>query len=410
MREGIAFFRAAVGAVFRGGGAYTRWMAFLLVVMAVGGAAWAYQLQHGLDVTSLSDHVPWGVYIANFTYLIGLAAAAVMLVIPAYVYHDEAMHDVVLLAEILAVAVLVMCLLFVTVDVGRPDRLWHMVPGVGRFNFPVSMLAWDVVVVAGYLAINLYVVTYLLYTKFAGRAPRRALYWPVVALGMGWAIGIHTVTAFLYCSVGGRPAWHSAVMAPRFLASAFASGPALMIVVLTLVRDLMGFPLKDAVLARLRQVVAVAMLINLFFLGTEVFTELYPATLPSASTRNLLVGLHGHWLFVPYIWSSIVLNVLGTAALVVPRLHRRPRVLLAGCCAVVVGVWIGKGMGLIIPGFVPSPLGEIVEYSPSMVEFLVSMGIWAAGAALLTLLLKVAVPIEMGTLRHAHRGGSVRSP
>ena len=113
-----------------------------------------------------------------------MAAAAVMLVIPAYVYDDHALHDVVVLGELLAVAVLTMCLMFVMVDIGRPDRFWHLIPVIGRFNWPISMLTWDVIVLNGYLVLNFYITTYLLFTKFRGRTPDRKKYVPFVFLAI----------------------------------------------------------------------------------------------------------------------------------------------------------------------------------------------------------------------------------
>jgi molybdopterin-containing oxidoreductase family membrane subunit len=168
----------------------------------------------------------------------------------------------------------------------------------------------------------------------------------------------------------------------------------------------MGFPVKDAALNRLRQIVAVTMLINLFFFFSEIFTELYSFKHHAASMRYLLFGLHGHTKLVPYIWSAIALDVFAAMVFLTPRLRDRPQILRAGCAAAIVGVWVEKGMGLVIPGFVPSPLGEVLDYSPSFTEFCVSAAIWAAGALLYTLLLKVAVPVELGALRLAREGQS----
>jgi Ni/Fe-hydrogenase subunit HybB-like protein len=399
MRDFIAFVRASLAAVVHGSGAYYRWLAFLGAWMALGGAAAAWQFANGLGVSSLTDQVPWGVYIANFSFLVGLAAASVMVVVPAYVYRDAALHDVSLLGELLAVSALVMCLAFIVVDLGRPDRFWHLLPMLGMFNFPESMLAWDVVVINGYLLINGYVVSYLLFSKYCGRVPNKRRYMPVLLLGVVWAVGIHTIPAFLYAGLGGRPFWHSAVLAPRFLASAFTSGPALLIIALTAVRSYMAFPVRPEALDRLRLIVSVAAVLNLFLTVSEIFVEIYPGTAHSASMRYLLVGLHGHHLLVPYIWSGIALSVFATTVFLARPLHSRPKLLIAACVCAVIGVWIEKGMGLVIPGFIPSSLGEIVEYSPSFIEFCVSAGVWALGAFLYTLLLKVAVPIELGTLR-----------
>jgi len=394
----LAFFRfvkASGGAMARGGRGYYLWLLFLVAWIALGILAYVHQLHVGLVATNMVDQVPWGAYIANFTYLVGMAAAAVMLVIPAYVYDDHALHDVVVLGELMAVAVLVMCLSFVMVDIGRPDRFWHFV----RFNWPASMLSWDVIVLNGYLLLNFYITTYLLFTKFRGKKPDRKKYVPFVFIAIVWAVSIHTVTAFLYSGMGSRPFWNAAILAPRFLASAFAAGPSMVIIALSIIRDRMGFPVKAKAIDRLRQIVAVTMLINLFFFFSEVFTELYSFKEHAASMRYLLFGLRGHHLLVPYIWTAIVLDVFAALVFVTPRLHRSERMLRLGCAAAILGVWAEKGMGLVIPGFLPTPLGEIVEYSPSFTEFCVSAAIWALGALLYTLLLKAAVPIELGQLR-----------
>jgi molybdopterin-containing oxidoreductase family membrane subunit len=400
-------FTTATGrAMLRGSRSYYLWVAFLAAWIALGVVAYLHQLKVGLVASNMVDQVPWGAYIANFTYLVGMAAAAVMLVIPAYVYHDHALHEVVVLGELLAVAVLTMCLMFVMVDIGRPDRAWHLIPVIGRFNWPISMLSWDVIVLNGYLALNFYITTYLLYTKFQGKKPDKKKYVPFVFIAIAWAVSIHTVTAFLYSGMGARPHWNAAILAPRFLASAFAAGPALMIVALSIIRDRMGFPVKDAALNRLRQIVAVTMLINLFFFFSEIFTELYSFKHHAASMRYLLFGLHGHDKLVPYIWAAIALDVFAAVVFTTRRLYQNKNILRAACGAAVLGVWVEKGMGLVIPGFVPSPLGEVVDYVPSFTEFCVSAGIWATGALLYTLLLKAAVPIELGTLTMSGTAGA----
>jgi len=395
------FVMASAGAMARGGRNYYLWLAFLAAWIALGLVAYVHQLNTGLVATNMVDQIPWGAYIANFTYLVGMAAAAVMLVIPAYIYDDHAMHNVVVLGELLAVAVLLMCLMFVMVDIGRPDRFWHLMPVIGRFNWPVSMLTWDIIVLNGYLALNFGITTYILFTKFRGKEPDRKKYVPFVFIAVVWAISIHTVTAFLYSGMGARPHWNAAILAPRFLAGAFAAGPALMIIALSIIRDVMKYPVKDEALNRLRQIIAVTMLINLFFFFSEIFTELYSFKDFAGSMRYMLFGLHGHTKLVPYIWSAIALDVFAAIVFITKRLYSNKNVLRAACGAAVLGVWVEKGMGLVIPGFVPSTLGEIVDYTPSFTEFCVSAAIWAAGAFIFTLLLKAAVPIELGTLRLA---------
>lgn len=368
------------------------WMIALTAVFLVGVNAWANQVNSGMAVTGLSDHVSWGLYIANFTFMVGVAAGAVMMVIPAYLYHDEDMHDVVLLGEMLAVAAIAMCLGFVTVDLGRPDRVWHLIPGIGRFNFPVSMLTWDVIVLSGYLLLNLHVCGYLLYQRFRGLKPQKSFYVPVVLLSIVWAVSIHTVTAFLYCGLGGRPFWNSALLAPRFLASAFVSGPAFIILTMLLLRRVIGVSLKEGPASTLVKIVRVTILINLLMVGSEIFTAFYTGGAHEGAARYLFFGDHGKNGLVPWIWSAIAMNVVAAILFLMPSTTRHVGRLALACVLAFTGCWIEKGMGLIVPGFIPSTLHEFVEYSPSVVEWKVSAGIFALGLLIYTIAIKAALP------------------
>lgn len=393
------FVWKALGVATDGNFAFYAWMTALTAVFLVGVNAFARQTVHGLGLTAMTDQVSWGMYIGNFTFAVGLAAGAVMMVIPAYLYHDEEMHDVVIVGEILAIAAIVVSLAFVNVDLGRLDRAWHLLPGIGRFNWPVSMLTWDVVVLSGYLLINLHVVGYLLYTRFRGATPDPRWYLPFVFLSIVWAVSIHTVTAFLYSGLGGRPFWNSAILAPRFIASAFVSGPAFIVLALQVVRRLTTFHVGDTPIATLVRVLRVTVLLNLFMVGAEVFTELYAGTAHSASARYLYFGLHGHDALVPWIWSAIACNVAAAALF----LSSSPRTALwrvdVACVLAMVGVWVEKGLGLIVPGFVPSTLHELVEYLPNELEWKVTLGVWALGLMVFTLGLKLAVAVFTGQMR-----------
>ncbi|MBI5543639.1 MAG: polysulfide reductase NrfD [Deltaproteobacteria bacterium] len=376
-----------------GSALFYAWMTALTAVALVGANAWAQQLVQGMTVTGMTDHVSWGLYIANFTFMVGVAAGGVMMVIPAYVYGDRKMHAVVIIGEMLAVAAIVMAMLFVLVDLGRPDRFWHLVPGLGQFNWPFSMLAWDVLVLNGYLLLNLHICGYLLYTHFLGRAPAPRWYVPFVFLSIAWAISIHTVTAFLYSGLGGRPLWNSALLAPRFLASAFVSGPAFLVVAMHVAKRFAGLALTGRPVHVLVGILKVTVLLNLFMVLSEVFTEFYGGGAHTASARYLFVGLHGHHALVPWIWTAVALNVFSAAMLYLPGIRERAGLLVLACALTFVGVWIEKGMGLVIPGFIPSTLHEIVEYRPSLTEWKVTAGIWAFGLLVYTLAIKIAAPI-----------------
>jgi molybdopterin-containing oxidoreductase family membrane subunit len=394
VREYARFLARCFRTSFLGDWRYHAWMTGLTVVALLGLNAWCKQLVQGLGTTGLTDHVSWGLYIANFTFLVGMAAAAVMLVIPVYVYRNRELHDLVIFGELLAVAAIVMCLLFVTVDLGRPERFVHL---LRRFNFPISMLTWDVLVLNGYLLLNLHICGYLIYCAYRRRAPSRAFYIPFVFVAILWAISIHTVTAFLYVGLGGRPFWNSAIIAPRFLASAFAAGPAFVILTLQVLRRFTSYTVPPQALVTLKRIATVALTINMFLLGCEVFTEFYTGSAHGVSSHYLFFGLHGHAALVPWIWTAIGLNLGALAVLYLP-IARDPRALNLACAALIVGIWIEKGMGLIVPAFVPSPLGEIVEYSPTWNETLVCLGIWAFGLLLYTILVRVTIPVLSGRL------------
>jgi Ni/Fe-hydrogenase subunit HybB-like protein len=368
-------------------------MVALTAVALVGVNAWAHQVTSGMVLTGMTDHVSWGLYIANFTFAVGLAAGGVMMVIPAYVYDDHDIHDVVIVGEILAIAAIFMSLLFVTVDLGRPDRFWHMMPWIGRFNWPLSMLTWDVVALGGYLLINLHITGYLLYMRFVQRKPDPRWYVPFVFVSIVWAVSIHTVTAFLYAGLGGRPFWNSALLAPRFLASAFVTGPAFIILTLQALRRFGGVIVGQGPVRTLTAILRVTVVINLFMLLSEAFTEFYSGGTHTRAAQYLYFGLDGANGLVPWIWTAIAVNVAACVALLHPASSRSLKVLNAACVAVLIGVWIEKGMGLVIPGFVPSALQEIVEYSPSVVEWKVTAGIWAFGLMVFIVGLKLALPV-----------------
>ena len=400
----IRFIFDGLREMFRGPREYWLWLFVLTVIVVVGAWSYTQQLQSGLVVTGMSDQVSWGFYIANFAFLVGIAAAAVLLVIPAYIFHRQDIKDVVLVGEGLAVAAVTMAMLFVIVDLGRPDRIWHMIPVIGKLNFPISLLAWDVVVLSGYLLLNLAIPFYLLYSRYRGREPNFKLYFPWVVISMFWAISIHTVTAFLFSANPARPFWHTALLGPRFIASAFASGPALIIITLQIVRKISAYKVSQSVIDTLAVIMTIAMQINLFFVGAELFTDFYNEGAHAASIHYLFLGLGGFDSLQPWIWFALTLNVIAVIILMINPLRRKTLTLNIACVLAFVGIWIEKGMGLVIPGFVPTPLGEIFEYAPTMIEYSVSAAIWAFGVLIFTLLAKAVIAIEHGKLRYPDKG------
>jgi Ni/Fe-hydrogenase subunit HybB-like protein len=399
-RASVAFLRNAARSATQGGRGYWIWVGCLLAVMAVGVVAYVHQMKGGLITTAMRDQVSWGFYIGNFTFLVGVAAAAVLLVIPAYVYHWKPIKEVVILGELLAISSIVMCGLFVMVDVGRPDRVWHLIPFLGRLNVPSSLLGWDVLVLNAYLVLNLVIVTYLLFALFRGREPNKKFFLPLVLFSIPAAIGIHTVTAFLYNGFAGRPFWNASILAPRFLASAFCSGPAVLLILMQMLRKFTRFEIQDSAIWKVAELMAYAMFLNLFLLGAEVFKEVYSDTEHLVHMKYMFVGIHGHSAIVPFMWLSVFCSITAFLLFLIPKTRKRALTLNLGCVLIFTGVYLEKGMGLVIPGLTPDTLGEIYEYFPTANEFAIAAGVFATGSLVFTILVKVATPIMLGRPKH----------
>ena len=399
MQKVIHFIRQVTSRLLKGPLIYYAWMIFILIMIAIGLKGYSYQFKSGLAVTGMVDQVSWGLYIGNFTYLVGVAAAAVLLIIPAYIYNFGPIKEITILGEILAISALLMGMLFVTLDLGHPERIWHLVPFIGTPNFPDSLLDWDILVLNGYLFINMTISIYLLTMMYLGKKANKWLYMPFVLLSIPWAVAIHTVTAYLYNGLGARPFWNTAILAPRFLASAFCSGPALCILIFQVIRKFTKFKVKDAALFKIAEMICIAMGINLLLLGAEVFKELYTDSWHKAPIVYLFVGLHGHTGLVNWIWTAIAFNVIGFFLFLIPKTKKNIITLNLACILIVVGIWLEKGLAFIVPGFVPTPMGEIWEYWPKAPEIMISVGVLGIGLMIYTLALKIAIPIETGEMR-----------
>ncbi|MDH5522865.1 MAG: polysulfide reductase NrfD [Desulfobulbaceae bacterium] len=390
----VAFVTDCLGWALTGGAGYKIYLATLLAFIAAGAIAYSRQFDQGLMVTGMSDIVSWGLYISNFTFFVGVAAAAVMLILPAYILKDKDLHKVVIIGEGVAVGALVMCLLFITVDMGGPLKVWHMIPGIGLFNWPSSILTWDMLVLNGYLALNGLVPLYILYCNYHNRKPVEWKYRPFVFLSIFWAVSIHMVTAFLYQGLPARPFWNNPLLGPRFLASAFAAGPAVIMMVLIAIKERTSFAIDETIFHKLKRIIVVSAVINLVMLLSEIFKEFYNFTHHSLSAQYLFFGLDGHDSLVPWIWTAISLNVLGTLLFAFYPKKYNPSYLMVSAICLFTGIWIEKGFGLIVPGFVPSPMGEVVDYTPSSIEIMITLGILATGALVVTMLIRPALAIE----------------
>jgi molybdopterin-containing oxidoreductase family membrane subunit len=373
-----------------GSNKYWGWIAVLLAFMAAGALSYVQQYNYGLGLTGMSRDVSWGVYIAQFTFLVGVAASGVMVVLPYYLHNYKTFAKITILGEFLAVAAVSMCLLFIMADLGQPLRALNVL----LHPTPNSILFWDMIVLNVYLFLNILVGWVVLTAEKKDVAPPKWIK-PFIYISIPWAVSIHTVTAFLYAGLPGRHFWLTAILAPRFLASAFAAGPALLILLCLILKRVTKFDAGQEAIQKLVTIVSYAALINVFFVLLEFFTSYYSNIPGHMHTLDyLFFGLHGHNQLVPWMRVSTIFGIIAIVMLLVPVTRKREDTLAIACVLLFISLWIDKGIGLVIGGFVPSPLEEITAYSPTFNEIMITLGVWATGFFILTVLYKIALSVK----------------
>jgi len=374
----------------KGSKKYWGWIFTLSILIVVGVFFYLKQFDFGLGITGLSRDVSWGFYIAQLTFLVGVAASGVMVVLPYYLHDYKQFGKLTILGEFLAIAAVAMCILFVFVDVGQPFRMMNIL----LHPSPSSILFWDTVVLSGYMLINI-VISHVVLDSERKSIPPPKWIKPVIILSIPWAISIHTVTAFLYAGLAARPFWMTAILAPRFLASAFSSGPALLLVLVFIVKRMTKFdPGKEAV-QKLALIITYAMAANIFFILMEFFTAFY-SSIPEHihHFQYLFFGLEGHTTLVPWMWTSAILGIISLILLFIPKIRKNENYLFIICIAIFISIWIDKGLGMVVTGFIPTPLGDVVDYWPTIPEAIISLSIWAIGFFLITVFYKIALSVR----------------
>ena len=374
----------------KGSRRYWIWMACLLCVIAVGACFYLRQLDEGLAITGLSRDVSWGLYIAQFTFFVGVAASAVMVVLPYYLHDDKDFGRITILGEFLAIAAVAMCILFIFVDLGQPARVFNIV----LHPSPRSLMFWDMISLSGYLLLNAVVAFGAVRARCEETEPKAFLR-TLALISIPWAVSIHTVTAFLYSGLAGRSFWMTAILAPRFLASAFAAGPALLIVLCLALGPLAGFDAGEDAIRKLAVIMTYAMTVNVFFVLVETFTVVYAGIPEHVEHFEYLYLLSGQHNLAPWMWLSAMFAIAALAILLTPAWRRR--LLPLGCGLVFGSLWLEKGLGLIVGGFEPSPLGAVTRYVPTLPEWSIVAGIWAVGALLITVFYKITMSVRTET-------------
>ena len=379
--------------VLHGGKGYWVWVFALAAGVGIGFIAYLYQLREGMWVTGMSRDVSWGFYISQFTFLVGVAASVLMVVLPLYLHDFKAFGRITALSQFLAVGALFMSLLFIFSDVGMPMRILN----VPLNPTPQSMLFYDTVFLPGFMLLNLIIG----WTAIGAEKREVPLQWWVkglIYLSMPWAVVMHTVTAFIYAGTPGRGFWMTAIMAPRFLVTAFAAGPALLIILSTIIKTLTRFEVTEKAIQKLVTIMLYALIIDVFFLGVEYFTVFY-AHIPeyTETFQYLFLGINGNCALVPWYWGMNIAILVAIGLLVIPGARSNRPVLVAACIIALIGLWIDKGFVLVPAAFIPNVFGRIMEYPPSWVELTISLGVYSLGTLIITALYKIVISVKEET-------------
>jgi len=404
MKTALSFAMDFGSYALKGGAKYYAWLLFLAFFILVGSYTAYRQFTEGLILTGATDQVTLELFFANFVFTAHVAAAAVLVVAPGYLYHRKDMKELAVIGEIVAMIFVATGITFILFHMGRPDRVLHMIPGIGFPNFPNSMLVYDTIVLNVYLLLNLTGVIYILYKKYVGRFEAKQLaiwFRPIVFLAIAWGPLIHIVTAFVLESNARVGLWATAVLPFAFLSMAGASGPSLIVIIFLLARKFTKLEINDSVIDLLTTIIAWSLGIIILVFAAEIFTLLYPSTEHADSLKYSMFGHNGLNMYVPWFWVTMVAILGSFVALLFRKVRRSYDFLLPLVCFVVfIAILVEKPMILVFPAFSPSPLGEYTEYHVTFIEFFNVLFVWAIGFLSLTLIVKGAIGVLTGEVRY----------
>jgi len=370
---------------------YWLWVSFLFIVIATGFICWLREVHMGSGLmTGLSRDVTWGLHVGQLTFFVGVAASAVMVTLPYYLHDYKAFGRITILGEFLAVSAVIISMLSVFAIMGQPTRIWNVL----LYATPNSIIFWDLVVLSTYLALNILCGWTVLGAERKG-VPPPAWIKPFIIFAIIWAPLIHTITAFIFAGLPGRDRWLTSLQAAHFLATAFAAGPSLLIMLSMLVKRVSRFDPGSIAIQTLAKIAAYALLVHIFFIGLEFFTAFY-SRIPSHmhSLEYLYTGLEGHTELVFAMWTSSILATAALVLLLTSATRRNEKTLLVAALATFLSIWIDKGFCFVVSGFIPNPFDRVTGYWPTSNEFFVAAGCWGVGILVLTILYKIVISVR----------------
>jgi molybdopterin-containing oxidoreductase family membrane subunit len=398
------------------------WIGFLLVIILGALGCYIVQLREGLIITDMRDYALWGIYISNFVFFVAISLVGSLITAILRLSGAHWSTPLTRIAEIIAVAAIIMAGLTIIIDMGRPERLFNLFLH-GRLQSPII---WDVVVISTYLVISILLLYYPLLPDFAilakhfKNAPklqkwygRLSLHWTgtipqqklknksirtLSIMIIPVAFGIHTVTAWLFATTY-RPGWDSSNFGPYFIAGAFVAGAGAVITVMYILRRI--YHLEAYITAkhfdRMGKLLVLLCLIYLYFNINEYLVPAYKNTVEeSAHLQGLFVG-HYATLFWLVIIGGLIVPIV---VLVLPQGRKPLPVFIIGLL-VVVGAWWKRYL-IVTPTLLHPflPIQGVPEswhhYFPSVMEWIITFGTLASALLIITLLVRYLpiVPIH----------------
>lgn len=396
----------------RGPTAYKMLLAGLALMAVYGVYLWVF-VQHapvflasnsgGLVLTGVNEDVPWGLYISFFTFWVGVAASAVIFSFAAYVFGDKHFKRIVPLAEAQAIVALVITVWGIVANLGRPERALVLMPQLAN---PRSMLDWDFIVIFTYMALNAVAFVYTVHKYRLGEDLPRGFIVPFMIVSTPFAIGIHTVTAWMFHALTSRPALNTALLAPRFIATAFASGPALLLLLVYILEKTTSWLKVDfSVYRRTLNVIVISLATGLFFTPAEFHEALWYTTEPLKRGQLLATLLGGGIpLLTTLFWLWLSLGVAAAILGMLPPVRSSKAGIAFTALVTFIAVFSEKTLATILPGFVVNPLGLQASYNITPLEVFVSIGIHATVFILFAILVRSYI-VTLRSMEAGVQGG-----
>ena len=390
------------------------WVGFLLVVILCAMYAYYQQIDKGLSITNMRDYALWGVYISNFVFFVAISLVGSLVTAILRLSGATWSTPLTRIAEVIAVAAIIMAGLTIIIDMGRPERIYNIFLH-GRLQSPII---WDVLVISTYLVISLMLLFYPLLPDFAilkdyfKDKPKLSKWYG--KLSLNWignktqvnlynksintlsiliipvAFGIHTVTAWLFATTY-RPGWDSSNFGPYFIAGAFVAGAGAVVVIMYVLRKVNHLEeyITDMHFDKMGRLLVLLCLVYLYFNVNEYLVPAYKTTVEEADHLNDL--FFGTYAFM--FWSAIIGGLIIPVLVLIFPWGRKPLPLFIVGILVVVGAW-WKRFIIVTPTLLRPflPIQGVPKswhsYFPTVLEWTITFGTLASALLIMTILFR----------------------